>query len=175
MLTTYAELGVPLVEVVTDAEYIGLAFRRACDRLGIREDRDLVLSTRNGRPVGQRNAHRSWTRLLKQAGVEHHGIHRVPHANATMLAEEGVHERVAQYLLGHADSQMTRVVSPVTGSMIERVGEAVERSAGRYLSTRREAATPTPHGPPDLTYRVGTAPRVAGQSDQSWGLAQIVR
>lgn len=38
VLPVYRELGVPLVEVVTDGgpEYVGVAFRRACDRLGIR-------------------------------------------------------------------------------------------------------------------------------------------
>lgn len=38
MLPAYAELGVPLVEVVTDGgpEYYGLAWRRTCARLGVR-------------------------------------------------------------------------------------------------------------------------------------------
>lgn len=38
VLPAYHELGVPLVEVVTDGgpEFVGLAFRRTCDRLGIR-------------------------------------------------------------------------------------------------------------------------------------------
>lgn len=38
VVPTYRELGVPLVEVVTDGgpEFVGLDFRRACDRLGIR-------------------------------------------------------------------------------------------------------------------------------------------
>lgn len=32
-------------------------------------DLDLVLCTSTGRPIRQRNTHRSWTRILKQAGV----------------------------------------------------------------------------------------------------------
>lgn len=62
------------------------------------EDHDLVLSTRNGQPISQRNAHRSWTRILVQAGVEHRGVHHMRHAYVTMFAEQGVHERVAQQL-----------------------------------------------------------------------------
>jgi integrase len=93
--------------------------------------------------ISQRNAHRSWTHWLKQAEVAHRGIHHMRHAYATMLAEEGVHERVAQYLLGHADSRMTRLIyTHVTGSMMERAGEAVERSAGRMFP-----AAPAPVGP----------------------------
>ena len=60
----------------------------------------VVISTRTGRPVGHRNAHRAWTRIVRNAGVEHRGIHHMRHAYGTSLAEIGVHERVAQYLLG---------------------------------------------------------------------------
>jgi hypothetical protein len=72
------------------------------------DDHDLVLCTQTGRPLSQRNAHRSWTRILARAGVEHRGIHHMRHAYITMLAEEGVHERVAQQLAGHADSLYRR-------------------------------------------------------------------
>jgi integrase len=44
------------------------------------EDHDLVYTTGVGRPVGHRNAHRSWTRIVKAAGVEHRGIHHMRHA-----------------------------------------------------------------------------------------------
>jgi site-specific recombinase XerD len=64
------------------------------------EDHDLVLCTATGQPVGQWNGHRSWTRILVKAGVAHRGIHHLRHAFVTMLAEEGVHERVAQQLAG---------------------------------------------------------------------------
>jgi integrase len=57
----------------------------------------VVISTRTGRPVGHRNAHRSWTRILKNAGVVHRGIHHMRHTYGTTLAERGVHERTAQY------------------------------------------------------------------------------
>jgi hypothetical protein len=39
----------------------------------------VVISTRTGRPVGHRNAHRSWTRIPKNAGVVHRGIHHMRH------------------------------------------------------------------------------------------------
>ncbi len=43
-------------------------------------DRDLMICTRNGRGVNQRNAHRSWTRMVKRAGVTQRGIHHLRHA-----------------------------------------------------------------------------------------------
>ncbi len=96
----------------------------------VREDRDLIITTRNGRPVSQRNAHRSWTRILERAGVEHRGIHHLRHAYVTMLAENGVHERVAQHLAGHADGRMTReVYTHVTQRMLEGATAVVERAA----------------------------------------------
>jgi hypothetical protein len=54
------------------------------------------------------------------------------HAFVTMLAEEEVHERVAQQLAGHADSRTTRdIYTHVTGSMLGGAVDAMERAAGR--------------------------------------------
>ena len=74
------------------------------------EDWGLVIATRTGRPVNHANARRSWSRILRTAGVDHRGIHHLRHAYVTMLAEQGVHERVAQQLAGHADARMTREI-----------------------------------------------------------------
>lgn len=94
------------------------------------EDHGLLFSTRTGGPVNQRNAHRSWTRILIRAGVEHRGIHHMRHAYVTMLAEQGVHERVAQQLAGHADSRITReVYTHVTDRMLDGAVDAIERAA----------------------------------------------
>jgi integrase len=90
------------------------------------EDHDLVHTTNVGRPVGQRNAHRSWTPIVRAAGVEHRGIHHMRHAYGTTLAERGVHERVAQYLLGHSDSRTTReIYTHVSDPMMDRAVEAI--------------------------------------------------
>jgi integrase len=93
----------------------------------------LMHTTNVGRPVGQRNAHRSWTRIVKAAGVEHRGIHHMRHAYGTTLAERGVHERVAQYLLGHSDSRTTReiythVSDPMMDQAVEAITAAVEEA-----------------------------------------------
>ncbi len=102
------------------------------------EDHDLVLTTNTGRPVSQCNAHRSWTRILHVAGVEHRGIHHLRHAFVTALAERGVHERVAQHLAGHADSRMTcDSYTHVTRRMHDGATEAIEAAAQDVLDEAR--------------------------------------
>jgi site-specific recombinase XerD len=81
--------------------------------------------------LGHRNAHRSWTRIVKKAGVAHRGIHHMRHADGTTLAERGVHERVAQYLLGHADSRVTEeIYTHVTGTMLDQAAASIDQADG---------------------------------------------
>ncbi len=53
------------------------------------DDNDLILATRNGRPINQRNLSRVWRRVTERAGVEHRGIHHLRHTYGTTLAEHG--------------------------------------------------------------------------------------
>jgi integrase len=126
------------------------------------EDHDLVLCTQTGRPLSQRNAHRSWARILARAGVEHRGIHHMRHAYVTMLAEEGVHERVAQQLAGHADSRTTRdIYTHVTGAMLAGAAEAIERSADSLY--RRAPAMGPAMGPEAADGNVAQDPQRKGK------------
>lgn len=89
---------------------------------------DVVIATRNGRPVNHANARRSWNRIVERAGVEHRGVHHMRHAWVTMLAECGVHERVTQQLAGHADGWMTReVYTHVTAPMFDATVAVIEQ------------------------------------------------
>lgn len=46
----------------------------------------------------------------------------------TTPAEQGVHERTAQQLAGHADGRMTReIYTHVTDTMLREAGDAIER------------------------------------------------
>lgn len=95
------------------------------------EDHGYVFATRTGRPTTQRNAHRSWSRILERAGVEHRGMHHLRHTWITTLAEQGVHERTAQQLAGHADGRMTReIYTHVTDVMLREAADAIERVVG---------------------------------------------
>jgi hypothetical protein len=51
------------------------------------------------------------------------------HAYVTMLAEQGVHERVAQQLAGHADARMTReIYTHVTAPMFDAAADAISQA-----------------------------------------------
>ncbi len=101
------------------------------------EDWGLVIATRTGRPVNHANARRSWNRILRSAAVDHRGIHHLRHAYVTMLAEQGVHERVAQQLAGHADARMTReIYTHVTAPMFEAAASAISHAVdGTFVSS----------------------------------------
>jgi integrase len=105
------------------------------------EDWDLVIATRTGRPVNHANARRSWNRIVRVAGVDHRGIHHMRHAYVTMLAEHGVHERVAQQLAGHADGRMTReIYTHVTAPMFDAAAKAVSQAIDNTFGTDGSAS-----------------------------------
>jgi integrase len=106
------------------------------------EDHDLVFTTRTGRPISHRNVHRSWTRILERAGVEHRGIHHLRHTWITTLAEQGVHERTAQKLAGHADGRMTReIYTHVTDTMLQEAADAIENIMGDDADDRANGSS----------------------------------
>ena len=68
-------------------------------------------------------------------------MHHLRHGYATSLAEEGVNERAAQYLLGHADSRTTREIYTHTtdrmmGLAAELINEAFQDNFGEDLRSR---------------------------------------
>lgn len=100
----------------------------------------LLFCSKAGTPLSQRNVLRVWDRLLKRAGVEHRGFHHLRHTYGTALAERGVHERVAQELLGHADSRTTREIythttSRMNDAAVAAVADALEEALGSPIGS----------------------------------------
>jgi integrase len=62
----------------------------------------LVFTTRNGRPVDQRNITRAFHRARTAAGVDHGSLKTFRSTVATQLAEAGLHPSKTQAFLGHA-------------------------------------------------------------------------
>jgi integrase len=62
----------------------------------------LVFTTRNGRPVDQRNVGRAFHRARTAAGVDHGSLKTFRSTVATQLAEAGLHPSKTQAFLGHA-------------------------------------------------------------------------
>jgi len=95
---------------------------------------DLVFRSTVGTPLSQRNVLRVWNRVVERAGVKHRGFHHLRHSYGTSLAERGVHERVAQELMGHADSRTTReIYTHTTSRMVDAAAEAVADALDEVL------------------------------------------
>ncbi|MGH8897552.1 MAG: tyrosine-type recombinase/integrase [Egibacteraceae bacterium] len=106
----------------------------------------LVFRSTVGTPLSQRNVLRVWNRVLERAAVRHRGFHHLRHTYGTSLAERGVHERVAQELMGHADSRTTREIYTHT---TKRMMDAAISAAADALDEVLEAASGSPIGSQD--------------------------
>ncbi len=71
------------------------------------QDQDFVFCTHRGRPLGWRNVGREYKMLLKRAGLPDLPFHALRHTNATLLLLQGVHPKIVQERLGHANISMT--------------------------------------------------------------------
>ena len=134
------------------------------DEADVLEVNDLIFTTRNGRPINQRNMQRTWRRITEQAGVEHRGIHHLRHTYGTTLAEHGVHERVAQQLLGHADSRTTReIYTHVSEKMMSEAAQAITDAVADVIG-HRAAGNGSPAGSLDHDDRTNHATRKTVQA-----------
>lgn len=71
------------------------------------DERRLVFTTRNGRPVWTCNVARSFTQARKTVGVDHGSVKTLRSTVATQLAEAGLHPRMIQVFMGHARMSTT--------------------------------------------------------------------
>ncbi|MBE1466130.1 tyrosine-type recombinase/integrase [Kibdelosporangium phytohabitans] len=78
------------------------------------DDWDLVFCQPNGKPIDPRDDWEEWGELLKAAGVRYVRVHDGRHTAGTLLAEQGVHIRTIQEILGHADVRTTQIYTHVS-------------------------------------------------------------
>ena len=71
------------------------------------QDQGLVFCTHQGKPLGWRNVTREYKVLLTRAGLPDYPFHALRHTNATLLLLQGIHPKVVQERLGHANIGMT--------------------------------------------------------------------
>lgn len=72
------------------------------------EDNDLVFANELGRPIEKGNLlRRSFQPLLKRAGLPHLRFHDLRHTAASLMLAEGIHPKVVQERLGHANISTT--------------------------------------------------------------------
>jgi integrase len=91
-----------------------------------------VFPTQNGNPVSCHNlVNRSWRPLLKKAGLPRIPFHNLRHTCASLLLTQGVHPKLVQELLGHADITTTlNTYSHVIPSLRDKTASAMEDVLG---------------------------------------------
>jgi integrase len=93
---------------------------------GLRQDHGLVFCTSIGTPLNRHNlVARSFKPLLRHAGLPAIRFHDLRHTCATLMLRGGIHPKVVQEMLGHANVAITLdVYSHVLADM---QGEAAEK------------------------------------------------
>jgi integrase len=93
-------------------------------------DHDLVVATRNGRPVSPGNFDQTLERLVRQAGVTRLTSHGLRHTAATHMvryASDLGEVRAAADILGHSPDMLMRTYAHVMPESIRTVTEKIEQ------------------------------------------------
>lgn len=84
--------------------------RQAQERLALGEgyqDGDLVVCLPDGRPVHPKTLSSHFERLVKRLGLPRVRLHDLRHTHATLALRAGIHPRIVQERLGHANVSIT--------------------------------------------------------------------
>lgn len=106
------------------------------------EDRNLVFCTvphptqghPGGRPLDSGNLTKAFRRVLEAAGLPRIGFHDLRHTCASLLLSQGVHLKVVQELLGHADFNLTaQTYSHVIQELKRAAADSMDHWHREYL------------------------------------------
>lgn len=90
-------------------------------------DHDLIFPSTVGTPMGHSNLWKIFKDLLKKAGLPIIRFHDLRHTAASLMLIQGIHPKVVQERLGHADISLTlNTYSHVVPSMQEEVGDKMD-------------------------------------------------
>lgn len=108
-------------------------------------DYDLIWTVPGGGPISPRNLDRQLKSLLRKAGLPDMRFHDLRHTHTSLLARAGVHPKVAQERVGHAQSTLTMdIYTHTTAGMQEAAAAAIDKllvaGAARAKKQRRVAA-----------------------------------
>jgi integrase len=86
---------------------------------------DLIVCTRDGKPINPNNVGRSFDRMTKKAELPRITVHSLRHTSATLLLRAGIPAKVVAERLGHKNVNLTLDrYSHVTGDMQETAANA---------------------------------------------------
>lgn len=97
-------------------------------RKGEYQDNDLVLPTRDGKPMIPRNFRKEFYKLVDTLGLPPIRFHDTRHTHATMLIQQNIHVKLISERLGHADIQTTlNTYSHVLPNMQKEVSNQIDK------------------------------------------------
>ena len=115
----------PLLGIARDA----LTWRDSLRVIGVNSHewtaRDLVFTTRTGRPVEPRNLARSFQRITISSGLRPIRLHDLRHTTATLLKDLGVPPRDTMEILGHSRIAVTMEIYTAADNVSRR--EAIDK------------------------------------------------
>ena len=93
------------------------------------QENGLIFPTTIGTPMAARNMYKDFRKLLIRAGLPPIRFHDLRHTAATLMLQQGIHPKIVQERLGHADISMTlNIYSHVLPSMREEAAEKMTNS-----------------------------------------------
>lgn len=94
-------------------------------------DHDLIICTRDGRPIIPRNCRKEFYHLTKKLGLPKIRFHDLRHTHATMLIQQNVNVKLISERLGHTDIQTTlNTYSHVLPTMQREVADKLDEMFG---------------------------------------------
>lgn len=107
--TKSGKRSIPIPQNVVDImkEYAAVQENEKQDTDDLYEDKNLVFCTELGKPIEPRNMMRKFYSFIHKAAIPKANFHSMRHTFATRALEAGIHPKVVQEMLGHANIAIT--------------------------------------------------------------------
>jgi integrase len=148
----------PLLAAARDIlrkQYVKQANLRAIaseDWHGAGTDKELVFTTRTGRPVEPRNLYRSFMSICSQHNIRRIKVHELRHTNATVLKNLNVPGRDIQAILGHSNIRTTGIYEHTDMARKQDALQKVEVQFFGELTAARDSGRSRQPQPSNATF-----------------------
>ena len=96
-------------------------------------DGNLVFAHLDGKPMLPNTVTHAWIKLVRRTGLKHIRLHDARHSHASLMLKQGIHPKIVQERLGHANIAVTldtysRVAPGLQQAAAQRFDEAFSTS-----------------------------------------------
>jgi integrase len=104
-------------------------------------DDDLVFAHLDGKPLLPDSVTHAWTKLVRHTGLKGIRLHDARHSHASLMLKQGIHPKIVQERLGHANIAVTLdTYSHVSPGLQEAAAKRFDEAfATRYNEVENEA------------------------------------